>query len=158
MPDIDRKRVEQYLVEIIESLTVLKNLTDGSNVGDFAGDQVKVRAMKYTLVVMVEAICNLFRHILAKRYHEVVEEYMETVIKIREKGVLSTSILEKLIPLTKLRHQLIHGYWKTDDRRLFEETRDSLAVIEALITEMNIFLLSLQKKEDPPEGLDPTIN
>lgn len=28
MPDIDRKRVEQYLVEIRKSLSVLKNITD----------------------------------------------------------------------------------------------------------------------------------
>ena len=151
MPDIDRERVDRYLVEIRESLAVLKNITDGSSVEDFAGDQIKVRAMKYTLVVMVEAICNLFRHILAKRFHQVVEEYMETVIKIREKGVLSKAIAEKLIPLTKLRHQLIHGYWKTDNKRLFEETRDNLSAIETLMTEMNTFLISLQKKDDTSE-------
>lgn len=151
MPDVDRYRVEQYLVEIRESLAVLKSITDGNSIEDFAGDQVKVRAMKYTLVVIVEAICNLFRHILAKRFHEVVEEYMETVIKVRDKGVLSKTIAEKLIPLTKLRHQLIHGYWKTDNNRLFEETKDNLSAIETLMTEMNVFLESTQKKDDASE-------
>jgi uncharacterized protein YutE (UPF0331/DUF86 family) len=146
MPDIDKERAEQYLVEIKESLTVLKGITTGSSVEDFVNDPMKVRAMKYTIVVMVEAICNFFRHILAKRFREVVEEYIETVIKMREKGILSKEISEKLIPLTKLRHQLIHGYWKTDDRRLFEETKDNLGVIENLVTEMNVFLQSLLKE------------
>ncbi len=150
MPDIDRERADYYLVEIKESLAVLKDITTKSGVEDFVEDTMKVRAMKYTIVVMVEAICNLFRHILAKRFHEVVEEYMEAVIKMREKGILSKEISEKLIPLTKLRHQLIHGYWKTDDRRLFEETRDNLDVIETLVTEMKVFLISIQKEENTP--------
>lgn len=150
MPDIDRERADHYLVEIKESLAVLKDITTGSGVEGFVEDTMKVRAMKYTIVVMVEAICNLFRHILAKRFHEVVEEYMEAVIKMREKGILSKEISEKLIPLTKLRHQLIHGYWKTDDRRLFEETRDNLDVIETLVTEMKVFLISIQKEENTP--------
>jgi uncharacterized protein YutE (UPF0331/DUF86 family) len=88
MPDIDRDRADHYLVEIKESLAVLKDITTGSGVEAFVEDTMMVRAMKYTIVVMVEAICNLFRHILAKRFHEVVEEYMESVIKMREKDIL----------------------------------------------------------------------
>ena len=48
-------------------------------------------------------------------------------------------------------YQLIHGYWKTDNKRLFEETRDNLSAIETLMTEMNTFLISLQKKDDTSE-------
>jgi len=98
--------------------------------------------MKYTLIVLVEAICNLCRHILAKKAHIVVEEYMEAILKMQEKGFLSDSIVEKLVPLTKLRHQLIHGYWKTDDRRLFLETKNSLGVIEQFIKELDQYFPS----------------
>ena len=99
-------------------------------------DPLKIRAMKYTLIVLVEAICNLCRHILAKRTHKVVEEYMEVILKIHEKGMLSTEMMNQLIPLTKLRHQLIHGYWKTDDRRLFLETKNNLKTIDKFIGEL----------------------
>ncbi len=34
----------------------------------FLSDPIRIRAMKYTLVVGVEAICNLCRHVLAKRF------------------------------------------------------------------------------------------
>ncbi|MBI5194539.1 MAG: DUF86 domain-containing protein [Nitrospirae bacterium] len=152
MPDINRERVEQYLAEIKESLTVLRDITTKSDVEGFVVDSIKVRAVKYTIVIMVEAICNLFRHILAKKFHVVVEEYMEAVIKSREKGILSRNISERLIPLTKLRHQLIHGYWKTDDRRLFEETRDNLDIIESFLTEIILFLESPQKEGDSHSG------
>ena len=136
MSEIDRERVTQYLAEIKESLSVLRDITSTATVEDFVKDDLKIRAAKYTLIVMVETICNLFRHILAKKWHIGVEEYMEAAIKMRDKGVLSERLYEQLIPLIKLRHQLIHGYWKTDNRRLFEETRESLWIIDQLITEM----------------------
>lgn len=136
MSEIDRERVTQYLVEIKESLSVLRDITSTTNVENFVKDDLKIRAMKYTLIVMVETMCNLFRHILAKKWHIGVEEYMEAAIKMRDKRVLSERLYEQLIPLIKLRHQLIHGYWKTDNRRLFEETRQSLWIIDQLITEM----------------------
>lgn len=48
MPDIDRERADHYLVEIKESLAVLKDITTGSGVEGFVEDTMKVRAMKYT--------------------------------------------------------------------------------------------------------------
>jgi len=90
---------------------------------------MKIRAMKYTLIVLVEAICNLCRIVLAKKSFAVVEEYMEAVQKMSEKGFLSEETANRLVPLTKLRHQLIHGYWKTDDKRLFLETKNNLRTI-----------------------------
>jgi len=142
--EIDKKRVIQYLAEIRESLSMLKDITS-TPVDDFVKDAIKIRAMKYTLIVLVETICNLFRHILAKKWHISVEEYMEAVIKMRDMGMVSERVYDKLIPLVKLRHQLIHGYWKTDDRRLFEETRQSLWIIEELIREMKKLVNSSQR-------------
>jgi len=110
------------------------------DINDFTRDSIKIRAMKYTLIVLVEAICNLCRHILAKKAHVVVEEYMEAILKMQKRGFLSDEIVGKLVPLTKLRHQLIHGYWKTDDRRLFVETKNSLAAIDQFIEELGQFL------------------
>lgn len=126
----------QYVAEIKEAQNILAEfiLTD---VNVFIRDPIKIRAMKYTLIVLVEAICNLCRHILAKKTHVVVEEYMEAILKMQEKDFLSDGMVEKLVPLTKLRHQLIHGYWKTDDRRLFSETKNSLGVIKQFIKDLN---------------------
>jgi uncharacterized protein YutE (UPF0331/DUF86 family) len=67
----------------------------------------------------------------------VVEEYMEALLKMQEKGFLSEEITSLLTPLIKLRHQLIHGYWKTDDRRLFLETKSNLKTIDRFVSEIN---------------------
>ena len=107
---------------------------------DCIRDSLKIKAMKYTLIIWVEAICNLCRHILAKKVLIAVEEYMETIIRMQEKGFLSEEVVNQLVPLIKLRHQLIHGYWKTDDQRLFLETKKSLNIIDRFISEVNRFV------------------
>lgn len=134
MAALDRERVIRFQAEIEDARQVLSEITSG-DVESFLRDPLKIRAMKYTIIVMVEAICNLCRHVLAKRAHTVVEEYMEAIIKMLEKGFLSEELANQLIPLTKLRHQLIHGYWKTDDRRLFNETKSSLETINKFMEE-----------------------
>lgn len=136
MAALDRERISRFLVEIQESKQVLADLTSG-HVSEFVIDTVKVRAMKYTLIILVEVICNLCRHILAKKANTVVEEYLEAITRMQEKGMLSTELTNRLVPLTKLRHQLIHGYWKTDDQRLFAETKSSLGIIDQFVEEVH---------------------
>jgi len=103
-------------------------------------DPMKVKALKYTLIVLVETICNICRHILAKKASVVVEEYMESILKMEEKGFLSEATANRLIPLTKLRHQLIHGYWKTDDKRLIIETKDNIGTIDDFLSQVHRLL------------------
>lgn len=143
MAALDKERIIRFEAEIKEARQVLSDITS-EEADAFLLDSMKIRAMKYTLIVLVEAICNLCRHILAKRAYTVVEEYMEAILKMREKGMLSEELTNQLIPLTKLRHQLIHGYWKTDDRRLFTETKTSLATIDKFIVEIQLLVLKNQ--------------
>jgi len=141
MANLDKEKILKYEAEIREAQGVLTEITS-KDIDGFIRDSMIVRAMKYTLIVLVEAICNICRHILAKKGHIVVEEYMEAVIKMRENGFLSDKITAQLTPLTKLRHQLIHGYWKTDDRRLFLETKENLKTIDAFLSEIHHLISS----------------
>lgn len=136
MAGIDRNKVQSYRAEIKDSLNILREIVSG-DITLFVRDPLKVRALKYSLIVMVEAICNLSRHMLAKISHVAVEEYMETIIKMGEKGFISEERTKRLVPLIKLRHQLIHGYWKTNDARLFQETKDNLSEVESFIQEID---------------------
>ena len=136
---LDEEKITRFQAEIEDARKILGEITSVT-VDDFLRDPMKIRAMKYILIVIVEVICNLCRHILAKHAHIVVEEYIEAIIKMQEKGIISEAVKNELVPLTKLRHQLIHGYWKTDDRRLFTETKDSLIIITKFGDEIRRFL------------------
>lgn len=139
MANLDKHKILLYKAEIKEAQNVLLEITS-RNLDEFVQNSMMIRAMKYTLITLVEAICNMCRHILAKKAHTIVEEYVEAVLKMREGGFLSEATVNQLIPLTKLRHQLIHGYWKTDDRRLFVETKEGLKIIDTFLSEINHFV------------------
>lgn len=139
MANLDKHKILLYKAEIKEAQNVLLEITS-RDLDEFVQNSMMIRAMKYTLITLVEAICNMCRHILAKKAHTIVEEYVEAVLKMREGGFLSEATVNQLIPLTKLRHQLIHGYWKTDDRRLFVETKEGLKIIDTFLSEINHFV------------------
>src|SRR4030042_6958260 len=80
MGSVDKEKVWQYEAEIKEAQNVMAEITAG-DIEDFIRDSMKIRAIKYTLMVLVEAICNLCRHILTKKAHIVVDEYMEALLK-----------------------------------------------------------------------------
>jgi uncharacterized protein YutE (UPF0331/DUF86 family) len=141
MAGLDKDKILRYEAEIKEAQNVLLEITS-HDVNEFVQNSMMIGAMKYNLIILVEAICNICRHILAKKEHTVVEEYGEALSKMKEKGFLSEAMTGQLIPLTKLRHQLIHGYWKTDDRRLFIETKEGLKTIDAFLPEINHFASS----------------
>lgn len=141
MSTVDQERIGFYKAEILEAQDFLSQITL-AEIEDFINDPFKIRAFKYTIIILVEAIANLARHILAKKAHVVIEEYMEALLKMQEKGFLSEEISKSLIPLIKLRHQLIHGYWKTDDRRLFLETKNSLQKINEFISEIDKIIIT----------------
>jgi uncharacterized protein YutE (UPF0331/DUF86 family) len=139
MAALDQEKVVRLQAEVEDARQVLSEMASG-DANEFLRDPIKIRAMKYTLIVLVEAICNLCRHVLAKRTHTVVEEYIEAILKMQEKGMLSDELVNQLIPLIKVRHQLIHGYWKTDDRRLFIETKSGLETIDKFMQEIRYIL------------------
>jgi len=136
MAALDKGKILQYETEIKEAMNALADITS-RDMAECIQDSLKIKAMKYTLIILVEAICNLCRHILAKKVLIAVEEYAETIIRMQEKGFLSEEVVNQLVPLIKLRHQLIHGYWKTDDQRLFLETKNSLSIIDKFLSEVN---------------------
>lgn len=122
MADLDKGRVLRYQAEIKEARNFLLTLIS-QNMEETVRDETKVKSLKYTFVILAEAISNLCRHVLAKMAFAAVEEYVESIVKMQEKGFLSVDTGNRLIPLMKLRHQLIHGYWKIDTKGCFEKQR-----------------------------------
>lgn len=57
MAALDREKVARFEAEIKESRAILAEITS-EEVNDFLRDPMKIRAMKYTLIVLVEMICN----------------------------------------------------------------------------------------------------
>ena len=57
MAALDKDRMMRYQVEIKEAQNVLAQIVSESG-GEYTRDSLKIRAMKYTLITLVEAICK----------------------------------------------------------------------------------------------------
>lgn len=86
-------------------------------------DSVPLKAAKYMLIELAEAMSNTIQHILAKEKGIAVSGYMDTIVKGYEQGILSRDIFERLKPFFDFRNSFVHRYWNVDDRILINNIR-----------------------------------
>ena len=72
---IELSRVKGYLFEIKKSSTELKVLIEQN---DLKPDSIALKAAKYLLIELAEAISNTLQHILAKENGIAVSGYIDT--------------------------------------------------------------------------------
>ncbi len=96
----------------IEQETGFLQETAGSN----PVDPRTVKAMKYSLIVIVEAMLQICQHILARKYRVAVSGYRDAFKKAGKYGIIREDLSRGLQPIAELRNEfLIHGYWRCDD-------------------------------------------
>lgn len=134
--NIDKERIERYLLEIksrhVEIQELLRQYSDAS----LLEAPWTLRGLKYCLIEIAEAMANVLQHILAKEMGEPVTGYVDTVIRTGQKGILPEPLSRRLRPFFDFRNSLIHRYWTISDEKLLALVRenhgDFLQFIEAI--------------------------
>ncbi len=91
MAALDMGKILQYEAEIKGAINVLTEITSQDLV-DSVRDSLKIRALKYTLIVLVEAICNLCRHILAKKAFVAVKNIGKRLSECRKENIFQKKL------------------------------------------------------------------
>ena len=112
---VDLPRLRQYLLEITKNAEELQELTEQNQLGP---DTLALKAAKYILVELAEAMANTLQHILAKNKGIAVAGYLDTLVKGHQYGIISDELFQKLRPFFDFRNSLIHRYWTIDDELL----------------------------------------
>ncbi|MEQ9713904.1 MAG: type VII toxin-antitoxin system HepT family RNase toxin [Candidatus Asgardarchaeia archaeon] len=86
-----------------------------------------VYSLRYIIISLVEASGSICLHILRRKYGIKPSGYGECFKKLSEVGIISKELGEKLVKIAKLRTLLVHHYWATDDRRLYEESKKGIS-------------------------------
>jgi len=133
----DKSRIQSYLAEIRKNSLELNQLIDTN---DLAEDSVPLKAAKYLLIELAEAMSNTIQHILAKEKGVAASGYIDTVVKGHEHGILSDVLFQRLKPFFDFRNSLIHRYWIIDDKRLINNILSGRNDFERFISEIEIFL------------------
>ena len=112
---VDPIRIKNYLSEIRRNSLSLQELLDQNEI---VPDSVPLKAAKYILIELAEAMSNTIQHILAKEKGIAVSGYIDTVVKAHDNGIISGDLFQRLKPFFDFRNSLIHRYWINDDQRL----------------------------------------
>ena len=112
---IDTIRLNKYLSDIARSAHDLKMIVDQNTL---LPESIELKAAKYILIELAEAMSNTLQHILAKQKGIAVSGYTDTIVKGYKEGIISEELFQKLKPFFDFRNSLVHRYWIIDDEKL----------------------------------------
>ena len=98
---VDPIRIKNYLSEIRRNSIALQELLDQNEI---VPDSVPLKAAKYILIELAEAMSNTIQHILAKEKGASVSVYIDAVVKARENGIITDDLFQRLKPFFDFRN------------------------------------------------------
>ena len=135
---VDSIRIKSYLSEIRRNSLSLQQLLDQNEI---IPDSVPLKAAKYILIELAEAMSNTIQHILAKEMGTAVSGYIDTVVKAHDNGIISDDLFQRLKPFFDFRNSLIHRYWVIDDQRLISNIQNGRNDFDQFVEEIEAYLL-----------------
>jgi uncharacterized protein YutE (UPF0331/DUF86 family) len=125
--------VRRFLGEAWEALRAARGVVEGYTLEEFMSRMEARYALRYALILLVEAVVDVLVAILEADYGLAPESYREAVLLAGERGVIPYSAARRLAQLASLRNMLVHRYWRVDDERLYRETRIGLQAVEEVL-------------------------
>jgi uncharacterized protein YutE (UPF0331/DUF86 family) len=140
---LDIKRIRQYLTEITRSSQELAKIAEK---GALTPDSIELKAAKYLLIELAEAMSNCLQHILAKQKGIAVSGYIDTIAKGYKEGIISERLFQKLKPFFDFRNSLVHRYWTIDDEKLIDNIKAGLNDFDHFVDETEAYLTAQDSK------------
>ena len=134
---VDPIRIKSYLAEIRKNSLELSQLIDQN---ELRAESLPLKAAKYLLIELAEAMSNTIQHILAKEKGVAVSGYIDSVVKAHEHGLISADMFQRLKPFFDFRNSLIHRYWSIDDDRLIENIKNGRDDFDRFVEEIEAYL------------------
>lgn len=133
----DPVRIRSYLTEIKRNSLALQRLIDQD---ELAPESIPLKAAKYILIELAEAMSNTIQHLLAKGMGIAVSGYIDAIVKAQDHGIISNDLFQRLKPFFNFRNSLIHRYWIIDDTKLIENIHNGRNDFEMFIEEIEAFI------------------
>jgi uncharacterized protein YutE (UPF0331/DUF86 family) len=117
--DIDSKVVAQRVFRISQMVDSLKDLQLEEK-GSFLADRHKVAAAESYLRRALEALFDIGRHILAKRFAYPATEYKDIAKGLSDKGIVVEKEAESMRKMAGYRNRMVHFYHEITPEELHE--------------------------------------
>lgn len=140
---LDTIRVKRFFSEIRKNSLELNQLIKGK---ELLPGSIPLKAAKYILIELAEAMSNTLQHILAKDLGIAVSGYIDTILKAYENRLVSEKLFHNLKPFFDFRNSLIHRYWTVDDAKLVENILRGRKDFDLFIEEIEAYMTALDEK------------
>ena len=137
---IDTVRLKKHLSDIVRSAHDLKKIVDQNTL---LPDSIELKAAKYLLIELAEAMSNTLQHILAKEKGIAVSGYIDTIAKGYNEGIISKELFQKLKPFFDFRNSLVHRYWIIDDEKLIANIQSGKDDFNQFAKELESYIKSI---------------
>ena len=135
----------QWVKEMLESIEELPVRTKE----EFLRNRHHAAAAESYLRRALEALFDIGRHILSKKYATPVTEYKEIAQRLLEKKVLTQKEAELLRDMAGYRNRMVHFYHEIGPQELHEICRDHLDDVRTVLAGMIRWLSKNQKARLP---------
>ncbi|RLC38345.1 DUF86 domain-containing protein [Candidatus Falkowbacteria bacterium] len=136
---LDKQKIKKRFSEINESLAEISRLT-GIKEKEFWKKKENLAAVKYYLLLAIEAVGSVCVHIAAKKYSKGVSTFGECFNELEKAGLFSKDLALSLRRMVKFRNKLIHQYWEIDNKKIFQYCRKNLDDFNRFMKKVNEIL------------------
>lgn len=133
--ELDKDRMENYLYQIATEAADLEKVLEASD-REILSDRVVVKSLKYSVIVIAEAMAGTMQHILAKKHNISIDGYSDAFSKSSRYGVVSEALMGRLRPFLVFRNMLVHQYRRIKDEVFLENLRAGLGDFREFVAEI----------------------
>ena len=112
-------------------------------------------SIRYLVIQLVKAASSICIHLLLNVFDEKAEGFPECFPRLGVKGVIPSSLAERLSSAARLRNLLVHRYWAIVDEKVYESVKGGLKDFERFISEVRRLLSSLNTSSRALDPVDP---
>jgi uncharacterized protein YutE (UPF0331/DUF86 family) len=106
----------RFIQDNLELLREMSSIDEAT----FVGDRVKFYAAVHALQISIEAVLDIFTHIIARLHLGVPTSDLETLQVAKEKKLESEEHFQRFWSMNKFRNKVVHGYMDVDAKQLYK--------------------------------------
>ncbi len=141
--EIDRERLSRYLLKMEENLKDIEEILASPD-EEIVSSSRDMKALKYCLIEIAEAMANTLQHSLARKWGKVVDSYLGLIDEAMRRKVMDRDLLARFKFFFRFRDLLVHRYWDIDDRTLLENTRKGIQDFQGFMRETQAWIKGLR--------------
>lgn len=142
---VDSKKVTTLMDRIRGYVLKLKKLAELSEKEFFKND-LYVDGACLNLQYALEACLDLTNHLISRFGFRAPKDYADSFKVLVENKVVEESFLENLKKMARMRNRLVHLYWKTDDKEIWNVLQNHLGDFEIFVQSVLKYLEKRPKK------------